>query len=273
MERASKRFRPLPLAGAIFGLLVTWSAAPGGAAPRSGVAQPAAVEMPLPPPRPGDLSPPPPPPPEAMPPEAPPLPPPRPDAPASPPEATPAPIAVDHEACLARLAQLGMRFESLPAISQGTCGAERPLRVFGFPDGVEIVPAATLTCPAAEALGRWILESAGTEAGHLLDRRLLKILNGTSYECRGQNRQADAKLSEHAFANAVDVMGFAFRDRADIAVAGQAGDTPEARFLAAVRAGACRYFSTVLGPGTDATHADHLHLDLRARKQGARLCQ
>ena len=53
----------------------------------------------------------------------------------------------------------------------------------------------------------------------------------------------------------------------------EAGETPEARFVAAVRGGACRYFSTVLGPGSDPAHADHLHLDLRARNRGVRLCQ
>ena len=166
-----------------------------------------------------------------------------------------------------------MRFEPLPAIEQGECGTPAPIRLLRLPDGVEIVPAATVTCPAAEALGRWVLEAAGAEAEAQLGTDLVGILNGTSYECRGQNRQAGAKLSEHAFANAFDVMGFRLRKRADIAVSAQAGETPEARFVAAVRGGACRYFSTVLGPGSDPAHADHLHLDLRARNRGVRLCQ
>lgn len=166
-----------------------------------------------------------------------------------------------------------MRFEPLPAIEQGECGTPAPIRLLRLPDGVEIVPAATVTCPAAEALGRWVLEAAGAEAEAQLGTDLVAILNGTSYECRGQNRQAGAKLSEHAFANAFDVMGFRLRKGGEIAVSAQAGETPEARFVAAVRGGACRYFSTVLGPGSDPAHADHLHLDLRARNRGVRLCQ
>jgi hypothetical protein len=201
------------------------------------------VAAPLPPPRPGNL------------------------------EAENAADDAAEEACLARLTQLGIRFEKLPPVAQGSCGAARPLRVSGLPDGVEIAPAATTLCPVAEALAKWVQESARPEASQHLGKDLAKILNGTSYECRGQSRQSGAKLSEHAFANALDVMGFAFRGRPDIAVAAQNGDTPEARFLAAVRASACRYFSTVLGPGSDAAHADHLHLDLRARRAGMRLCQ
>jgi hypothetical protein len=49
--------------------------------------------------------------------------------------------------------------------------------------------------------------------------------------------------------------------------------TPEANFLGAVRSRACDFFRTVLGPGSDAAHANHLHLDERQRNAGHRLCQ
>ena len=60
---------------------------------------------------------------------------------------------------------------------------------------------------------------------------------------------------------------------AAFAVAARAGESPEALFQAAVRARACAYFTTVLGPGSDAAHADHLHLDVRERRPGVRICQ
>jgi hypothetical protein len=100
-----------------------------------------------------------------------------------------------------------------------------------------------------------------------------KVLIGTSYECRAQNRQSGAKLSEHAFANALDVMGFEFVNRRAISVTARWDESPEAMFLSIIRAHACEHFTTVLGPGSDAAHADHFHLDLRERKRGARLCQ
>ncbi|MFD0463084.1 extensin family protein [Microvirga aerilata] len=60
---------------------------------------------------------------------------------------------------------------------------------------------------------------------------------------------------------------------------GAAGDQrtfcgfPESAFQAAVQKAACPIFTTVLGPGSDAAHGDHLHLDLRQRKGDYRICQ
>jgi hypothetical protein len=40
-----------------------------------------------------------------------------------------------------------------------------------------------------------------------------------------------------------------------------------------VRQGSCTVFRTVLGPGSDAAHGDHLHLDMRVRKRDYSICQ
>jgi hypothetical protein len=40
-----------------------------------------------------------------------------------------------------------------------------------------------------------------------------------------------------------------------------------------MRVAACRYFTTVLGPGADGYHTAHVHLDRIARRGGLRLCQ
>jgi hypothetical protein len=68
-------------------------------------------------------------------------------------------------------------------------------------------------------------------------------------------------------------MGFALEHRRTATIGTFAPETAEARFQAAVREGACRYFTTVLGPGSDPEHATHLHLDLRDRRGGYRICQ
>ena len=238
------------------------------------LATPVLGEVPLPPPRPEGLGT------EAqagvgevpLPPERPPGLDNEPSQPASPQPAQAA-QSQDADACLARLDKLGVRAESAPAVQNGACGAPHPVRLLGLPDGLEVSPPALVTCAAAEALARWTLEAVSAEAERHLSEAPQKILIGTSYECRGQNRQAGAKLSEHAFANAVDVMGFAFRKRPAFAVTARAGESPEALFQAAVRGKACAYFTTVLGPGSDAAHADHLHLDLRGRKAAYRICQ
>jgi hypothetical protein len=250
------------------------------AAPRQQRTAQMPAEAPLPPPRPDAARPP-----EAGtdPPAATPAPPSRPsdlgrDASAPvPPAGADAKAAQEPDPaeapCRARLTTLGVRFESLPEISHGQCGARYPLLVSRLPDGLEVSPPATIVCPVAEALARWTREVVSAEANRHFEAPPARIAIGTSYECRGQNRVAGAKLSEHAFANAVDVMGFTFHKGKAMTITEHTAESPEGQFQAAIRAGACTYFTTVLGPGSDAAHANHLHLDLRSRNRGFRMCQ
>jgi Extensin-like protein C-terminus len=77
------------------------------------------------------------------------------------------------------------------------------------------------------------------------------------------NNQYGAALSEHAFANAIDIAAFKLADGRTIDVMrGWKGDDIERTFLRRVHAGGCRYFNTVLGPGADAFHYNHIHVDL-----------
>lgn len=163
-------------------------------------------------------------------------------------------------------------FEPLPPIAEGACGALFPLRLSRLPGGIPIAPEATLTCDAAEALSLWVRDSVVPEAEKSLGHRPGKLLGGTSYECRGRNRDPGAQLSEHAFANGLDLSGFSFARRPALPIAGQKAGSPEDVFQAAIRASACNFFTTVLGPGVEA-HADHLHLDTKRRSKGYRLCQ
>ncbi len=180
--------------------------------------------------------------------------------------------APDDTACLRRLERLGARFEASTPLGNGQCSAPRPLSVTALADGVALEPAATLNCRAAEALARWATEVQVAAQKELGDSLKSLALGGT-YVCRGQNHDSDAKLSEHSFANAIDVMGYGFSKRASLQVTAAAEGSPEAAFLASVRASACGFFRTVLGPGSDAAHGNHLHLDLRERNAGHRLCQ
>lgn len=180
--------------------------------------------------------------------------------------------APDDTACKRRLESLGATFETLAPIASGQCGADKPLKLSSLRGSVALDPPATLVCGAAEALTRWATE-VQVAAERELGKPLASLSIGTSYECRGQNHDVDAKLSEHAFANGIDVMGYGFAGRAAVTVGTVVEGTPEASFQAAVRAKACGFFRTVLGPGSDAAHANHLHLDERERGAGHRLCQ
>ncbi|MEL6060260.1 MULTISPECIES: extensin family protein [unclassified Methylobacterium] len=178
----------------------------------------------------------------------------------------------DDTACRTRLKRLGVAFEPLPAIAEGQCTAPLPLKVTQLADGITLPGGATLTCRTAEALARWVTE-VQVEADRTLKHGLIGLELGGSYVCRGQNHDVDAKLSEHAFANAVDVMAFTFAGRASIPVKAMPEGSDEAQFLGSVRGKACTFFRTVLGPGTNAAHANHFHLDERERNAGHRLCE
>jgi len=247
------------------------------AAPKIRAAQaPAASTIPLPPPRPADAVAPAEPEPQPVAAETP-VPPPRPTdlaEPAAPAAAPPTPeVVAEESACQERLVKLGVRFEPLSPIADGQCSALHPLRVSHLPGGLEVSPPATLVCAVAEALSRWTEEVVATEAGRHLEAPPARIAIGTSYECRNQNRQTTGRLSEHAFANAVDISGFEFKGRKAVQIGDHPAETPEALFQAAIRTQACAYFTTVLGPGSDAAHGTHLHLDLRGRNRGFRICQ
>jgi hypothetical protein len=213
-------------------------------------------------------------------PAGPPLPPPRPDRAASPP-ALPAdahpkpqdetPPVAEVDACQDRLRALGVAFEPRAAIQEKACAVQNPVLVTALPDGIKLEPASLMTCPLAEALTRWTRESVTVEAERSFKSAPTKLLIGTSYQCR--NQTSASKLSEHAFGNGVDVMGFGFAKRAPLIIGFQAIEAPEAAFQETVRSEACKVFTTVLGPGSDESHGNHLHVDLRARKGDFRICQ
>ena len=213
-------------------------------------------------------------------PAAPPLPPLRPDRAAPPAEEQaaeqPGPKddtvpTVEADACRERLTALGVVFEPRPDIQENACNVRNPVTVKELPAGIKLEPASLMTCPLAEALTRWVRDTVTAAAETRFKSTPTKVLIGTSYQCR--NQTSASKLSEHAFGNGVDVLGFAFAKRAPLIIAFQAITSPEAAFQETVRSEACKVFTTVLGPGSDEAHGNHLHLDLRARKGDYRICQ
>lgn len=184
----------------------------------------------------------------------------------------------DHAACLSTLSDMGVIFsEADPIIpsDDADCGILRPIDVREIAPGVAIAPQATLRCPTALAVAMWTRDFVLPATERLTERgALTTILNGSGYVCRRRNNLPTGKLSQHAFGNAFDVMGFRFAEGPPIPIMPREaqGSMAEA-FQDAVRASACLGFSTVLGPGSNAAHADHLHLDIVARSSGYRLCE
>lgn len=95
------------------------------------------------------------------------------------------------------------------------CGGEDLVEITAFGD-VAVAPSAVLTCAAATATAAWVQDSAAPAARALLGAELVELRHVSAYACRTRGRAADAKLSEHAKANALDVA--ALRLAGDITV-------------------------------------------------------
>lgn len=172
------------------------------------------------------------------------------------------------ERCPALLGEAGVRFTPLPARRAGQCGYDDAVR---FSDGgaLEISwrPADLGTsCPVAAALALWEWHVVQPAALEHLGSKVAAIDHFGSYSCRRIYGRSEGAWSEHATANAVDIAGFRLADGRRISVAGDWNDPgAEARFLRAVRDGACELFATVLSPDYNAAHRDHLHFDQAQR--------
>jgi hypothetical protein len=96
----------------------------------------------------------------------------------------------------------------------------------------------------------------------------------SAYSCRGMVGAGGSGISEHAFGNALDIAAFTFADGRRITVeAGWHGTPEEQGFLRDVHLAACDHFSTVLAPGYNAAHYNHIHVDLMRRASGDRPCR
>ena len=178
-----------------------------------------------------------------------------------------------HRACEAALRALGARFERGRAIREGACGAPRPLVIAAIGD-VALSTPATMRCPAAVAFARWVREVVEPSASRHFRSPVRGLSVAASYHCRTRrNGRRSNRLSEHALANAIDIAAVELGAGRSVPVRPRSGNAPDARFQKEVRAGACRLFTTVLGPGSDGVHENHLHFDLAERRSGFRLCR
>jgi hypothetical protein len=139
---------------------------------------------------------------------------------------------------------------------------------------VAMKPAATLACPIVSVLDRWLADSVQPAAMRWFGARVVEIKQISAYSCRGMNGNSYAHISEHAFGNALDIAGFTLADGRYVSVKdGWRGLPEEQGFLRDVQAAACQQFTTVLAPGSNVYHYDHIHVDLMRRASGSIICQ
>ena len=221
--------------------------------------------------------------------ESPPLPRPRPaeappraalhgPAPAEP--AKPEP-AID-QACLDRLGTVGIEFESitLPPAAKSACAIDTPVRLKAIKlaprwrTSIRLPDQPTLACRFGERFGHWVRDLVAPLIAGELAVELKSVRTGPGYECRNRNRAEAGKISAHASGLAADVASFELANGRTLSVKPDGDEHLRATF-AAIRVAACGWFTTVLGPGSDAAHADHMHVDImqHGSSDRYRICQ
>jgi hypothetical protein len=153
----------------------------------------------------------------------------------------------------------------------------------GRPDGgatpvaaapAAVTPAATLACPLVSRLDRFVSDKVQPAALRWFGQPVVEIKQISAYSCRGMNGDANANISEHAFGNALDIAAFTFADGRKVTVKdGWHGPPEEQGFLRDIHGAACETFSTVLAPGSNAYHYDHMHVDLMRRSSRRVICE
>jgi hypothetical protein len=135
-------------------------------------------------------------------------------------------------------------------------------------------PAATLACPLVSALDHWVSDGVQPAAMRWFGAQVVEIKQISAYSCRGMVGSGGSGISEHAFGNAIDVAAFTLADGRRITVQEGWHGTPEEQgFLHDVHLAACDNFTTVLAPGYNAAHYNHIHVDLMRRSSGDRPCR
>jgi hypothetical protein len=139
---------------------------------------------------------------------------------------------------------------------------------------VAVQPAATLACPIVSALDQWIDNAVQPAALRWFHQPVVEIKQISAYSCRGMNGNPNAHISEHAFGNALDVAEFDLADGHRVSVQyGWHGSPEEQGFLHDVQSAACDEFTTVLAPGANVYHYNHIHVDLMRHYNGRHICE
>lgn len=230
-----------------------------------------AQNIPVPPPRPPDLA----------------DPRPAPAAPAKPARASSEKPSVDEpsstgNSCHAELHRLGLVFDRAappPAANVG-CGIEDPIRLRSLTQAARADAVITfpdqpvVACRFAQVFASWIRDLVvPVVAGHLATE-VKTVRTGPGFACRNQNRSPSGKLSAHATGIAIDIADLELASGEAMTIR-RTENKRHGAVLAAIRTAACGWFTTILGPGSDAYHADHIHLDIQPHGSSDRyrICQ
>ena len=167
--------------------------------------------------------------------------------------------------CLSVLADADVSFtpvaddqEGQGCILQGAVQVKRASRALS--------DSFTASCPLAVAWALFDEHVIGPAARRHLGLDVVRVIHVGSYACRNINHRVTGRRSEHATANAIDIVGFVLADGQEVTLRRDWSEknAPRAAFLRALRDGACGFFDVVLSPDYNEAHRDHFHFDMGA---------
>lgn len=171
-------------------------------------------------------------------------------------------LADDPEWCRFALEVSQMTFAPIPDREEGdfcaysnAVAVERSTTPYSSP--------VQASCPMAAALFLWERDIVQPLAQEHFGAEVTRIHHVGTYACRRVYGGRTGEPSQHASANAIDIIGFSLSDDRVVNLARDwGGDDDEGRFLEELRDESCRIFTGVLGPEYNRYHHDHFHLDL-----------
>lgn len=189
------------------------------------------------------------------------------------------PVAAESDgSCLAALrAVYGERIGPVPAAkivsTDPQCRVVDPVQVeaIAFEDAaIAFTPPVALSCAMAGKVALWLKTSVRPLTRGYFGADLVGLHVGGGQECRRRNRAATGPVSEHATGRALDIFAFETLGAPATRISVEKPDgTVQRDYLLALRQSACGAFSTSLGPGADAAHANHIHVDIQMRRSPA----
>lgn len=176
-------------------------------------------------------------------------------------------LSAEPPVCQTMLKSLGGDFSvPIDVATSGECQVSDPIQLTSLMTSlgpIELPAKPILRCDFALQFSTWASTIAAPVVAGLSEAKLVAISTNPGYECRNRNGDSSGKISEHAFGNAIDIDGLVLSNRTRIEISDASiQDHPNHRLLAALRMAACGYFTTVLGPGSNAAHESHFHFDL-----------
>ncbi|WP_202302225.1 extensin-like domain-containing protein [Dryocola clanedunensis] len=173
----------------------------------------------------------------------------------------------DHpQSCLVLLEQAAerqqLRFRPVPNVA-GTCPLTDVVSVQSFGD-IALSSSFLASCPLALSATMFVHQRAAPLAQATFGSKLTRINHLGSYACRNIYNRKDARLSEHATADALDISGFVFANKQQVSVLkGWRADGKGSEYLHRAFDTGCPFFGNSLGPEYNAAHANHFHLGMR----------